>query len=175
MSVMKAFTINTQDQITAFRSRAEASQCLGEQSLVFSTEEEWKRIAAEWPGGRLAHIWNYLPGIHPVQKFTDRRTAAARIWKAIQNLEPCFPAEEGAQGQRRPATKTAAILEMLRRPEGATLPEMMDAMGWQAHSVRGFLSNLRRRGQSIDSRKRDSGQRAYFLPEPPPAGSEQAS
>jgi hypothetical protein len=29
---------------------------------------------------------------------------------------------------------------MLRQPTGATLSDLMDATGWQAHSVRGVIS-----------------------------------
>lgn len=37
-------------------------------------------------------------------------------------------------------TKASIILELLQRGQGATLQHMQDATGWQAHSVRGFLS-----------------------------------
>jgi hypothetical protein len=37
-------------------------------------------------------------------------------------------------------SKTAACLELLRQAEGASLQELMSATGWQAHSIRGFLS-----------------------------------
>jgi len=143
--------------------------------LVFSTEEELIQHAAAWPSFRLVQIWNTLPGASPVKKFTDRKTTAARIWKAIQTLEPRPPAQGGEQGKIRAGTKTAAVLEMLRRPEGATVPEIMAAMGWQPHSVRGFLSNLKRTGHAVDSRKREDGPRAYFLQAQPQAGQEQAS
>jgi hypothetical protein len=37
---------------------------------------------------RLVATWNHLPGVKPVKKFMDRKTGAARIWNAIQNLVP---------------------------------------------------------------------------------------
>ena len=40
----------------------------------------------------------------------------------------------------RRGTKTAKILALLRRPAGASLPELRKATGWQPHSVRGLLS-----------------------------------
>src|SRR5438067_258586 len=40
----------------------------------------------------------------------------------------------------RDGSKTAAVLELLKRKDGATLKQLMKATGWQAHSVRGFLS-----------------------------------
>ncbi len=174
--VMKAFTINTEGAITAFSSKADAAQTSPEApSLIFSTEEELTQHAAACPGSRLVQIWNALPGVSPVKKFTNRQTGAARIWKAIQALEPRPAAQTAAEGNARAGTKTAAVIEMLRRPEGATVPEIMVAMGWQPHSVRGFLSNLRRAGQPVESRKREGGARAYFLPAPPQTGQEQAS
>jgi len=39
-------------------------------------------------------LWNSLPGATPVKKFTDRKTAIARIWKAIQSLQPA-PESDG--------------------------------------------------------------------------------
>ena len=65
----------------------------------------------------------------------------------------------------RPGTKTAKILALLRRPSGATLQELRKATGWQAHSVRGFLSGTlkKKMGRRVDSAPRDNGQRAYRL------------
>jgi hypothetical protein len=51
-------------------------------------------------------------------------------------------------------TKTDRILELLRRPDGAALSDLMEATGWQAHSVRGALAGtLKKRGFEISSEK----------------------
>jgi hypothetical protein len=53
-------------------------------------------------------------------------------------------------------------MALLKRPEGATLKAIMAATGWQAHSVRGFLSGQlnKRMGLKVKSFKRD-GERVY--------------
>jgi hypothetical protein len=40
----------------------------------------------------------------------------------------------------RDGSKTSTILDLLKSKDGTTLKELMKATGWQAHSVRGFLS-----------------------------------
>lgn len=51
-------------------------------------------------------------------------------------------AEDTAPAPRalRTDTKQARLVEMLHRPDGATLDEMTDATGWQRHTVRGAIS-----------------------------------
>ena len=64
----------------------------------------------------------------------------------------------------RRGSKTAKLLDLLRRPSGATLKELMKAAGWQSHSVRGFLSGTVSKKMSlrVESFKRDD-QRAYRI------------
>ena len=49
----------------------------------------------------------------------------------------------------RTGTKQEAVLNMLRRPEGATVAQIAEAMAWQPHTVRGFLVGLKRKGITI--------------------------
>jgi hypothetical protein len=42
--------------------------------------------------------------------------------------------------KQRAVTKQAQIISMLRRPEGATIAEIVVATGWLAHSARGLIS-----------------------------------
>lgn len=62
-------------------------------------------------------------------------------------------------------SKAAKILDLLKRPEGATLKGLMKATDWQAHSVRGFLSGTigKKMGLKIASTKTEDGERTYSI------------
>jgi hypothetical protein len=164
---MKTFSISSENEITAFASVAEARQAATEGTAVFNTEETLMAAANDWPGARLVEIWNSLPGVTPVRKFTNRRVAVERIWKAIQQLQPVAPVPERSPDQgpkaARQGTKRAAVLALLGQPQGVTLAEIRAAVGWQPHSVRGFLSNLTRTGTPVESIKAEGRDRAYRL------------
>jgi hypothetical protein len=75
------------------------------------------------------------------------------------------PARAAAPGERkiREGTKQALVIEMLCRPEGATIPEIVDATGWAPHTTRGFLAGALKRklGLTIDSDKDEFRGRVY--------------
>jgi hypothetical protein len=67
-----------------------------------------------------------------------------------------------------PFAKTSrqdTLLGLLRRPEGATIADMTDATGWQAHSVRGALSGIigKKLGLKVESEKLADRGRVYRL------------
>jgi hypothetical protein len=129
-----------------------------------------------------------------VKKFENRAKTTARIWAAIQVLAPTAaaaappvagvaPAEAQptakATRAKKPAkapaaepktpragTKKEEVLRMLRRKNGATNAELQEAMGWQPHSVRGFISGgLRKTGVAVENIKRANGDTAYRIAE----------
>jgi hypothetical protein len=65
----------------------------------------------------------------------------------------------------REGSKKAIVIEMLRREHGATLADIMTATGWQAHTVRGFISGGlgKKMGLTVESFKRTDGERAYHI------------
>jgi len=174
---MTIFTIDKDNNITAFASAKKADS--NPETERFRSAKELDKLARKWPASRFIEIWNSLPGVSPVRKFTSRQVAIDRIWKAIQNLAP----EEGAQApsvatkraraakattsdsEARVGSKTATMLQLLRRPGGAALAELMAATEWQAHSVRGFLSGTLRKkmGLQIESAKSAAGERRYSI------------
>ena len=187
---MKAYAI-LGDTITLHETVAAAREAVAAApdvlpALVITSEVELDKSPLTL--GQLVELWNNLAGVvpfddlKPVKKFTDRKTAVARIWRAIQRLAPAptmaavgEPGGEGApkrthstpQAAARPGSKTAVVVELLRRPEGATLQELVAATDWQPHTVRGFISGslVKKGGYNVGRIKRDNGAMAYRLSE----------
>jgi len=55
------------------------------------------------------------------------------------------------------------VLDLLRRPEGATLERLVSATGWLPHSARAALTGLRKKGHALVSEKVGDGQRTYHI------------
>ena len=79
---MKHFTIDAENNITVHTSRKAARET---DAGVFATEEQFSDLIGP-DNKRLIEIWNSLPGVKAVTKFTNRKTATGRIWKALQSL-----------------------------------------------------------------------------------------
>ncbi|GAA4641484.1 hypothetical protein GCM10023115_00340 [Pontixanthobacter gangjinensis] len=58
------------------------------------------------------------------------------------------------------SSKTELVLGMLRRAEGATLDQMVEATGWLPHTTRAALTGLKKKGHMVTSEKLD-GVRTY--------------
>jgi hypothetical protein len=135
----------------------------------FASEQELHDMAGAWPMKRLVEIWNQLPGVSPVQKFENREIAIARIWRAVEGKgQPAGQAVTSRRGARnqvafREGSKAAQVCALLSRPEGATLNEIRSATGWQAHTVRGFISRtLRKQGRKVRLFEKN-GERMYRI------------
>jgi hypothetical protein len=85
---MKHFTIDAENNIAVHASRKAARDT---DAGVFATEEQFADLIGA-DNKRLIEIWNSLPGVKAVTKFTSRKTATERIWKALQSLGEATPA-----------------------------------------------------------------------------------
>ena len=70
-----------------------------------------------------------------------------------------------AAPRTRENTKQGQIIAMLQRPEGATIGQIVEATGWQPHTVRGTFAGAfkKKLGLTLSSSKDDHGQRVYRI------------
>ena len=74
---------------------------------------------------------------------TDLADAIAALRAVLVKPAPATRATDPRKP--RQGTKQQQVLAMLRRPEGATVAQIAEATGWQAHTVRGFFAGLKKR------------------------------
>src|SRR5580693_9108387 len=84
-----------------------------------------------------------------------KASPAKKVTKARKSAKAPKKATTARQG-----SKTAKVLDLLKRSGGATLKELTKATGWQAHSVRGFMSGAlgKKMGLAVTSTKAEGGE-----------------
>jgi Protein of unknown function (DUF3489) len=187
------FTLDADNNITAYASAEEANQGDATGLVHFDSQAALAKVSADWPMSRFVEIWNGIPGQSPVKKFQDRKKAIARVWAAIQPLAGNGQPDEAAAAKPEPprkggkpakkakaakkasgkatsekpserSNKKAEVIAMMMRAKGVTLAEIMQATGWQRHTVRGFVSILGSKGgHTIESTKNAGGERTYKI------------
>jgi hypothetical protein len=206
----KTYTIDTENCLFVAPSKTTFSgEELQSIACTFTTQEELATATQDWSASRLVEVWNSFAGAPPfgdlkeVKRFTDRKSAIARIWNAAERLgkdlekeaaaEPApaakpkkakaaptaakgapkkakttkdTTAKDDATGAKAPrdGSKTAQVVAMLQRKNGATLAEIMEKMGWQRHTVRGFMAGaMKKAGYTVESFKPEGGDRTYRI------------
>ena len=94
---------------------------------------------------------------------------AARKAKAAPKTEASGDGEQAAP-RTRENSKQAQVIAMLKRPEGATIAQICEATGWQAHTVRGTFAGAfkKKLGLTVTSDKAEGGVRVYRIVEDAP-------
>ena len=99
----------------------------------------------------------------------DQRGPAKKAPRAPAEKQRHAPKKNGKPASPpidvRSDTKQAKIVTLLRRPDGASIEQMMKATAWQAHSVRGFISGALKKklGLGIVSEKSEDRGRIYRI------------
>ena len=90
------------------------------------------------------------PAMPTPRKASTKRSAAAAC--------------KGSRGESGDGSKQSRVIEMLRRKQGSTIPAIIQATGWQPHSVRGFFAAVVRKklGLTLVSEKTGT-QRVYRI------------
>ena len=221
---MTIFTIDTDNNVTAFATAEAANAASTTPFDLFTNQEELAELLAGWPAERLLATYNSLPGVKPLKALKDAKTAASKIWERVEKLgQMVAPEPEAAKPEAAPAkakadqkakggaqsakgaptkgkaskkatakknapaaskpalkgkpgakadsdgpragSKMAEVIAMLQRKGGASITEIMSAMGWQRHTVRGFMAGaMKKAGYTVESFKPEGGERSYRLP-----------
>ncbi|CAJ0878101.1 MAG: DUF3489 domain-containing protein [Proteobacteria bacterium] len=151
---------------------------LANRALIARQGEVWvvadagyEALGVPRPGARTAPRQSFVAKLDAV----IARAEQAQTARDEADLEAAVNAAEAAWAQdahrsaepRRPRadSKQAQVIAMLQRPEGATLRQIMDSTGWQAHTVRGTLAGALKKklGLTIVSERSPGGERVYRL------------
>lgn len=100
---------------------------------------------------------------------TELKPATARPRKASGKPKSAVADEQhnaavhvpACLGPAKTTSKTGLVLDMLQRPEGATIEQLVTATGWLPHTTRAALTGLKRKGHALSSDKVDGGARVY--------------
>jgi hypothetical protein len=100
----------------------------------------------------------------PATKKAPAKSAKPAKGASKKAAVPTKNAKPAKASTPRAESKGSKIIELLGKPKGASLAELMEATGWQAHSVRGFLSTAaKKQALTIESTKSESGVRTYRI------------
>ena len=105
-------------------------------------------------------------GVEPdtaTQKTTEPEARPPGTGAASETEAPPTTATAPKERKTRDGTKQALVIAMLRRPEGATLDELVAATEWSSHTVRGAMAGALKKklGLIIESEKVDGRDRIY--------------
>lgn len=116
--------------------------------------------AADKDGGLIYTI--SAVGMHT---FGGRRGRDQRPDIEKRSLERAAKRVEKPQPDAKAPTKQQILIDLLKRKQGATLKQMMEATGWQKHSLHGAMAgNFRKKlGLVIVSTKDSGGERVYKI------------
>ena len=92
------------------------------------------------------------------------------------------PAKKTTRASKKPAAakpetkrkiKKALLIELLSRPQGATVNDMVEATGWLPHTVRAALTRLRQAGHRIDRQDSEETGSVYRIADDAPGNEEE--
>ena len=135
------------------------------------TQRALLEAAAQHPQKKLTNFPDTLKGGARIKVLTAMR-GTQLIAPSTTDPEVYVATQAGMQAigiqttrSTREGTKQAVLIELLKRPEGATLPQMTEATGWQVHTVRGAMAGALKKklGLEITSEKQTGTDRVYRI------------
>jgi hypothetical protein len=131
--------------------------------LVWRTSEDDRRTTLRVTEAAFAAL-NLEPHEAATAADDGQEIEAAGVDATPENEAPVGPTEPATPNVRA-GTKQAQLIEMLKRPEGATIDDIVAAFGWQPHTARGAIAGALKKklGLDVTSEKVDGRGRVYRL------------
>ena len=139
-----------------------------QRSLLEAAAKHPQKLLANFPanlkGGALIKVLTALSNAELIAPHSKSPEGSTQFSITSTGLEAIGCAPEQPPKQRE-GTKQAALIELLQRPEGVSLAEMVQATGWQQHTVRGAMAGALKKklGLTIVSDKTDGQERKYRI------------
>jgi hypothetical protein len=137
------------------------------------TQRALLEAAAQHPQKKLTNFPDTLKGGARIKVLTSMHNAELiepsaaepEVYVATATGLQAIGFTSQAPRAKREGTKQAVLIELLTRAEGATLPQMTEATGWQVHTVRGAMAgSLKKKlGLEITSEKQTGADRIYRI------------
>lgn len=139
-----------------------------QRALLEAAAKHPQKILCDFPanlkGGALIKVLTALgnSGLIATHSQTTEGTTQYAITAAGREA---IGAKPEIQPKQREGTKQSTLIELLKRPEGASLAEMVQATGWQQHTIRGAMAGSLKKKLSLNivSEKTDGQERKYRI------------
>jgi uncharacterized protein DUF3489 len=96
---------------------------------------------------------------------TKKAKASKKTAKAKKSAKTKKAAKATKAKAAKSGSKSAIVLDLMKRKEGATLAEIAKATDWENHSIGGFVSGhvTKKLGLKVESTKNEAGERSYRI------------
>jgi hypothetical protein len=129
-------------------------------------EDRIATLPATLRGGAAAKVVNAMIAKGLLQEVDADMHKGDPVWRSTGDGHgtTLIATDAGINALGLPVTKQAVLIDLLKRPQGATIDEMVEATGWQKHTIRGAMSGAlkKRLGLTITSDKEERG-RVYRI------------
>jgi DNA-binding MarR family transcriptional regulator len=134
-------------------------------------EAHWRKTR---DGGRTALVIADT-GLQAISVEVNRKTSKQSHSTKLPSKQRSRRAERKPSGAKpngrtssavaQPGTKQALLIDLLKRKKGVTIEKIVEATGWQPHSVRGAISGTLKKklGLMVTSEKSNDGPRRYRI------------
>jgi hypothetical protein len=139
-----------------------------QRNLLEAAAKHPQQMLTDFPanlkGGALIKVLTALGNAGLVARYANAPEGSMQLVITPEGLT-AIGSTPGHTPKQREGTKQATLIELLKRPEGVSLAEMVQATGWQQHTVRGAMAGALKKklGLTIVSDKTDGQERKYRI------------